>query len=157
MKAWHFTSDTLRDGSPIPVDGETLRHDGDLVMCEQGLHASVQIIDALKYAPGNKICRVVLGGAESQGHDDKLVARERTILWRLDAKGILSKFARLCALDVIHLWDAPDIVVRFLKTGDKNIRNAAWGAAREAAREAARGAQNKRLTRMILAERRRQQ
>ncbi len=137
MKAWHFTNDTLRDGRPLPPDGEVLRHDGDLVMCQQGLHASVRIIDALRYAPGNTICRVKVSGAERQGQDDKIVCRERTILWRLDAEPALKKFARLCALDVIHLWPAPDIVVRFLKTGDENIRAAARAAARYAARAAA--------------------
>ncbi len=196
MKAWHFTSDTLRDGWLLPADGEVLRHRGDLIMCEQGLHASVRIIDALKYAPGNTICRVSVSGHEWQGHDDKIVCRERIILWRIDGEFLLRKFARLCALDVVHLWDCPDIVLRYLKTGDEKIRaaardaagaaawaaawdaagaaawaaawdaawaaawDAAWAAARAAARDAAWAAawaaQNKRLTRMVLEEHRRQ-
>lgn len=36
--AWHFTADTLRDGRAIPAIGETLRHDGPLVMCERSKH-----------------------------------------------------------------------------------------------------------------------
>ena len=40
------------------------------------------------------------------------------------------------ALDVIHLWGAPDVVVRYLKTGDESIRSAALDAARTAARTA---------------------
>ncbi len=152
MKAWHFTSDSLRDGRPLPANGKTLRHDDDLIMCEQGLHASVRIIDALKYAPGNTICRVSVSGHEWQGHDDKIVCRERIILWRIDGKSLLHKFARLNALDVIHLWDCPDITLRYLKTGNEEIRD----AARDAAWAAARDAQNKRLTRMVLEEHRRQ-
>ncbi len=164
MKAWHFTGDTLRDGSPLPADGEVLRHDGALIMCAQGLHASQRIIDALKYAPGNTICRVVVSGHEDQGHDDKIVCRERTILWRLDAEPVLRKFARLCALDVVHLWECPSIVLKYLRTGDESIRNAAWDAAQDAAlggapsgaRAVAWSAQNKLLTRMILEARRKQ-
>lgn len=107
MKAWHFVGDTLRDGSPIPADGVTLKHEGELEMCASGLHASKRIIDALGYAPGHTICRVEVGGQIV--HDiDKLVATERTILWRIDAETLLRDFARRCALDVIDLWDAPE-------------------------------------------------
>jgi len=42
------------------------------------------------------------------------------------------------ALSVVHLWDAPDVVLDYLMTGDKSIRDAAWAAARIAARDAAR-------------------
>jgi len=72
--------------------------------------------------------------------DDKISATERKYLWGFDATDTLWRFARLCALDVVHLWDAPDIVVRYLKTGDESIRDAAWDAARAAARFAARDA-----------------
>jgi hypothetical protein len=54
MIAWHFCGDTLRDGRPIPPDGEKLIHDGELVMCVSGLHASKNILDALTYAPGTR-------------------------------------------------------------------------------------------------------
>lgn len=147
MKAWHFVNDTLRDGSPIPADGMTLTHDGPLKICKTGLHASTKIIDALQYAPGNTICRVEVEGCESQGHNDKLVCRSRTILWRIDGEAILREFSRKCALDVIHLWDAPSVVRQYLKTGDESIRGAAWTAAwgaiwaaEGAAKDAARGA-----------------
>jgi hypothetical protein len=44
------------------------------------------------------------------------------------------EFARKCALDVIHLWNAPDIVIRYLETGDEEIREAAREAASAAVR-----------------------
>lgn len=167
MKAWHFVGDTLRDGRPIPADGETLVHDGPLEMCASGMHASVRIIDALQYAPGDTVCRVECGGTIVQG-DDKLVCTERTILWRVDAEAMLRDFARRCALDVINLWDAPDVVVEYLRTGDESqraaakaaawaaasaaARAAAWDAACAADRTAAAGAaQNRRLTAMVSA------
>ena len=132
MKAYHFTADTLSDGSPIPAIGETLRHEGDIVMCRSGLHASRHVFDALGYAPGHLLHRVIIVG-DIVRHADKIVGRERTITATLDATDVLQKFARMCALDVIHLWDAPDIVEQYLRTGDKSLRDAARAAAWAAA------------------------
>jgi len=124
MKAWHFVGEKLRDGRDVPADGETLVHEGEIKLCQSGLHASVKILDALTYAPGTTICRVSLGGDIIKSHD-KVVASERTILWRVDAENVLRQFARQCALDVIHL-------------------DAAW-----AARDAAWDAQNESLERLV--------
>jgi hypothetical protein len=82
----------------------------------------------------------------------------------------------MCALGVVHLWDAPEVVERYLKAGDDSIRvaiqDAAWAAAQDATWAAARvaaqdaacstrwwptwitwdaawAAQNRRLTRML--------
>lgn len=141
--AWHFCGATLRDGRPVPPDGVKLVHDGELVMCKSGLHASERIIDALLYAPGNTICRVECGG-KIKRDTDKLVCTERTILWRVDGEKVLREFARWCALQVIEKWKAPEIVRRYLETGDESIRDAAgaaaWGAACDAAWGAARDA-----------------
>ena len=164
--AWHFVGATLRDGRPIPADGETLKHKGKLVLCESGLHASERLIDALQYAPGWTLCRVRMSGTIKR-ETDKLVARERTILWRIDATDVLRTFARRCALDVAHLWDMPPIVRQYLETGDGSIkaaamadawatawdaaRAAAWDAAWDAAWAAARDAQNTALTETVMA------
>src|SRR5271166_2489040 len=126
--AWHFVGDKLRNGAPIPADGVTLRFRGRLIMCESGFHASRRIIDALSYAPGDTVCRVLIGG-ETIEEPDKLVASERSILWRLDAKELLLEFTRKIALSVIHLWDAPDVVKRYLETGDPKQQEAAFSAA----------------------------
>jgi hypothetical protein len=39
-------------------------------------------------------------------------------------------FIRRCALDVVHLWKASDVVRRFLETGDESLRDAARDSAR---------------------------
>lgn len=93
--AWHFLSDAglMRDGRK-PRKVET--HKGSLVLCESGLHASRDILDALKYAPGAILCRVRCSGTIVHG-DDKLVCSRRAILWRVDATSALRKFARWCA------------------------------------------------------------
>jgi hypothetical protein len=76
----------------------------------------------------------------------------------IEATSLLREFARKCALDVIHLWDAPAIVKEYLETGKEELRaaawaaagDAAWAAAGDAARAAAWAAQNKRLAEMLL-------
>ncbi len=139
MLAWHFVGATLRDGNPIPADGEWLAIEPPLVMCERGLHASERLIDALRYAPGNTACRVECDG-EIIHDGDKLVCSRRRILWRVEGEALLRSFARRCALDVGHLWDMPPIVRHYLETGDTAARDAAraaaWGAAWGAAWEA---------------------
>ena len=135
-RAYHFVGDTLRDGRPVPPDGEWLTHDGPCVMCESGLHASEHPYDALQYAPGAILCLVEIED-EVARQDDKLLCRRRKIIARIDATQLLRRFARLCALDVIHLWDAPKIVLEYLETGDESKRAAAWAAAGDAAGDAA--------------------
>jgi len=144
MKAWFFSNTDSRlrydDGRKIKA-GVMHTFDGEPIMCEQGLHASVNILDALSYAPGPVVWRVNLSGEIVKG-DDKCVATKREYLWGYDATDVLRKFARMCALDVIHLWDAPDVVVRYIKTGDESIR--------AAARDATKEKQRKRLYRMVM-------
>ena len=107
--------------------------------CHAGLHASIAPCDAMEYARSSLVYRVELSGAMDVA-SDKIAATERTYLWGYDAEPVLRRFARMCAIDVIHLWDAPDVVVHYLKTGDESIRDAARAAARTDAWEAARDA-----------------
>lgn len=132
--AWHFVGTTLRDGRPVPADAVTLVHDGALVLCESGLHASERLLDAVDYAPGNILCRVRMGGELLRG-GDKMVARERTILWRIDAKSTFREFARRRALSLAHLWDMPDVVREYL-TGNGSEWFTAYDAAMDAMRAA---------------------
>jgi len=123
--AWHFTKpNELRDGRPLPADGVWLEHTEPLKLCEQGLHSSLKPRDALRYAPGSTLCRVEYGG-DVLTSNDKLVSSRRKILWRIDATDLLREFARWCALEVIHLWEAPDVVKRYLETGDESLRREA--------------------------------
>jgi len=138
MKAWHFVGDTLRDGRPVPKDGELLRFDGKPILCEQGLHASLEPWGALQYAPGETLCLVECGGQIVHGLD-KFVCTERTIIVRMDAGPLLRHFARQQALSVVHLWEPPQVVLDFIM-GDDAARAAAWAAASNAAWVAARAA-----------------
>ena len=149
---YHFTGDTLRDGRPIPKPGVWLKHDGPVIPCKSGLHASEHPFDALAYAPGNLLHKVNLRGEITPHGDpiDKHCARERRIVATIDAECVMRSFARRVALDAVkRYWlEAPEVVVEYLKTGDETKRaaardaagDAAWAAARDAAWAAARDA-----------------
>jgi len=140
IRAYHFIGATLRDGSPVPPDGEWLEYTGKCVMCESGLHASRHPFDALQYAPGNILCLVECDGIADE-QLDKIVCSRRRIVAHFNATDLLRSFARQCASDVLHLLDGPlsstQVVRDFLATGDKSLRDAARVAAEAAARDAA--------------------
>jgi hypothetical protein len=136
---YHFVGKTLRDGLPIPADGEWLSVKGKLKMCSFGLHASAHVADAVCYAPGTTLCLVELDG-EILEQDDKVCARKRKIIARFDATDLLRADARTSALSVIHLWKAPVIVKQYLETGDETIRAEAQKAAADADAAAAAAA-----------------
>jgi hypothetical protein len=123
-----------------PVAGTTHTVDVAPELCRAGLHASRHPHDALQYAGSEYLWRVTLSGNVVHD-DDKSAATERTYVARIDATDLLWRHARLCALEVIDLWDAPDVVRQYLRTGDESKRHAetaaAWAAARAAAWDAA--------------------
>ncbi len=142
LRAWHFMRAGLRLGygdGRIVRPGEWLEHDGQLALCQSGLHASGKILDALQYAPGPIICRVELDGSVIVSYD-KAVAQRRRVAWWVDGTRLLREFACRCALDVRHLWGMPNVVYRYLTTRDEKLRDAAWAAATAAARAAASAA-----------------
>jgi len=128
IRAYHFVSSTLRDGSPIPADGEWLTFKGKPICCEQGYHASKHVADAVQFAPGATLCLVDINGDWVE-QSDKLCATKRRIVARFDATELLRADARASALSVIHLWEAPAIVRQYLETGDESIRAEARKAA----------------------------
>jgi hypothetical protein len=160
--AWWFAAgDTLpnEDGRKIVV-GERLTVPGPLVLCQHGLHGSIRCLDALGYAPGQWLHRTRHAG-EILVDGDKLCSTARTVLARVDFTAQLRLFARQCAADVLHLWEAPQVVRDYLATGDETLRpaaraaawaagDAAWAAARAAARAAAWEEQNRTLEQMAM-------
>ena len=140
MRAYHFTGNSLRNGQPIPPIGEWLVHTGNIDPCVSGLHASEHPFDALGYAPGPMLHRVELDGdLQSHGNPiDKWVGRRRKIIKTIDATEMLRAFARWCALQVIHLWDAPEVVRLYLESGDESLRDASGDASGAASWAASR-------------------
>jgi len=113
---WFF-GNRLRDWRPVPPDGAWLVHEGPLGLCRAGLHYSKHPLDALQYAPGPNLAKVEIRGEIIQG-EGKSVAQERKILVRADATDMLLACGRKFALDVIHLWRAPELVREYLEAGD---------------------------------------
>lgn len=110
MLAWHFLSEDKRlgygDGRLVEV-GQTLECEGEPALCERGMHGSVRLIDALRYASGPIVCRVEIDGDVLEG-EDKMCGRRRTVLWMLDATRLLHEFACGCAEDALALVAQPD-------------------------------------------------
>ena len=102
MFGFHFTAETLRDGSPIPPTGEWLLYRGPVVMCEHGLHASPRPFNAFLYAPGCLLHYVELDDVSLQlestvgGLLDKAVSSRRRILATIDARKLLWYFIYRC-------------------------------------------------------------
>ena len=161
--AWHFLKEdrVMRDGKEAPPIGKMLTHKGWISICESGLHASKDILDALEFSPGPHLCRVECLEIECE-HDDKLVCCKRTILAEADITTELHIFAIWCAEQALDLIDKPDprsleaLRVKRLwldgKASDEELA-AACGAARaaawDAAGDAARAAQRAKLLELI--------
>lgn len=141
---WHFVGDTLRDGRPVPADGVKLIHEGPVVPCESGLHLSRDPFDALQYAPGATLCLVEYGGTVVSHGDpeNKIACSERTILARMDFTEPLLYFARMQALSVVHLWDAPQEIIDYLMIGEEPPRTATWNVCSPARKAVLRAAWN---------------
>ena len=125
------------DGRIIKL-GETHKIKGEIIPCKTGLHASERIIDALIYAPGAIIWKVELSGIIIKKGDKLCASSRKYMAGGIDCSDALRKFARLCALEVVDKWDAPQVVIDYLKTGDEAIRSAAESAAWSAVRAASR-------------------
>ena len=175
--AWHFLPANgclARSAPPVKVEvGRTYRVDGEPVLCEHGLHGSLGVLDALKYAHSPIVCRVRIGGKIVRG-DDKLCGTTRRVLAMADAGPTLHLFACWCAeralkaerkagrepdarswaaLEVKRRWIAGEATDAELAAARAAARAAvgAAGAAGAAAWAAAWAAQNRKLTAMLRA------
>jgi len=147
IKAWYFSDEsrTLRygDGRKIKLGIEhTVK--GYPEPCSHGLHGCERLIDALGYASGPIVWRIELLGRVKRDDDKIAATRRKYVGGGVDISDVLREFARKQALSVAHLWDMPEVVRRYLETGDESIRAAAsaaaWAAASAAARAAASAA-----------------
>ena len=139
------------DGRAYEI-GVKLSVKGRLVICRNALHGSFDPFDALQYAPGPILHKVLFSGARIE-ESDKVGSRSRTLIATRDAETMLYAFARKQALSVAGaVEDMPSVVRQYLETGDATLRTpariaarsaaerAAWTAAEYAARSAAWGA-----------------
>ena len=139
-KAWYFSEESRKlrygDGRDIAIGIEHTAK-GYPEPCENGLHGSVKILDALQYAPGPIVWQVELSGRVKKADDKIAATRRKYIAGGIDISDILRLFARKQALSVVDRWDCPVIVRQWLETGNESIRSAAYSAAYSAASSAA--------------------
>ena len=176
--AWHFLAADRRmaNETEIVKPGYIYTTIGGLKLCESGLHASVCAIDAIKYAPGPVVCRVRCSGEIIDG-GDKIVCRNREVLWMANADSILRLIVTECVRKTpLHdgrtVWDlltdprsrnAVEVAEKFAHgKATREELDAAWYAARyaagaaasasawDAARDAARAAQNAIATDLLM-------
>jgi len=148
MKAFYFSTEArkLRYGDDRPiVVGETHTVSCKPKCCQQGLHASEKLSDAVGYAPGSILYLVELSG-DIDSNPDKVAASSRTYLAEFDATELLMEFARKQALiNIVKIkpyctHTSYSLIMEYLTTGDICIRSAAYSAARSAADSAASAA-----------------
>src|SRR5579859_4275309 len=145
-EGWWFSDDSgvlpHGDGRPIVI-GQKLSIKGKLVICRNALHGSFDPFDALQYAPGGILHRVLFSGARIE-ESNKVGSRSRTVLASRDATIMLRRYACDEALLVAHLWDMPPIVREYLETCNEAKRgaasDAAWDAGWDAGWDATRDA-----------------
>ena len=137
----------MRDGRALPSRGETIKHDGPVVPCKNGLHGSEQVVDALEYAPGSNVARVRLTGTLVPHDNDKWAASQRTMLTDyVDASQVLIEWARLCALRALRVHVATacravgmdEVAAKAESVNDAATLDEITAAARNAAMAAAR-------------------
>ena len=138
LKAYYFAPESgklrYNDGRIIKV-GETHSVSCSPKVCEQGLHASLRPIDALKYAPSPQLYIVNVRGQIDKG-SDKIAGTHREYLIKVpNCEQLLREFAHKTALYVVlkHYPSIDAVVIKYLETGDESIRSAAEYAAWSAA------------------------
>jgi hypothetical protein len=158
--AWHFLVDSgFVSRMEIKAQvGLTLEVKPPLILCWNGLHGSIQLIDALDYAPGALLEYCEYSGKILYG-DDKLCASQRKTLWLFDATNLLYEFARNIVEQRLHhsvkyIWeDNRSAVQTARETAAWAIQEIETRTARGMARwKAARTKQNKELTARVVAQ-----
>lgn len=129
VRAWHFSaSEKLHDGRAIPSAGEWITYHGSLVLCNYGLRACREPFDALQYASSDQFLHMFECAGDVVEGADILVCSRLRVVASMDATKMLRYYSRMQALSVVHLWDAPQIVLDYLRTGDEYIRVASRAA-----------------------------
>jgi CheY-like chemotaxis protein len=94
MRGWHFVGPdlTLRfSGEPLEL-GNVYAAQGSIRLCDNGMHASGHLLDALKYANSTHACYVEIRG-DLRVADDKFCGRYRWVLGHGELDLVLHRLA----------------------------------------------------------------
>jgi len=123
-------------------------HEGDLILCHSGFHASERIIDAMQYTACEEIVLVEIGDDFIKGND-KYVCRDMRVIksykWGKKDSVALAIFAAELVIDIFEKEhpndkrprEAIEAAKKVLKSDTKKNRAAAGDAARYAVSAAA--------------------
>jgi hypothetical protein len=145
VRGWYWAPDSLKlrygDNREI-VEGGV--HEVDLdqpIKCYNGLHGSKLAGQALGYAPGGYLCRVILSGKFDEDNnywDDKICASKREYVKIIDGSLVLEKLVRKQICDTLSMWNAPAEVRHWAATGEgREEARGKFGAIQKLNREAA--------------------
>jgi len=105
-----------------------VRYNTPIEACKHGLHASMDIFDALKYAPDLVVWKVRLFGKMDK-KTDKIAAQHRTYLWGYNATKVFIQCCRRAALDVLPIaqkeFKIDPVIIEYLKTSNPKLRKRA--------------------------------
>jgi len=109
IAAWHFLPANGRTqySNELVTVGSILHVPGEIEICDRGLHASRRAIDALQYAPGPIVCKVLVWVAV-QEQSDKLVGAYRQCVSMGDATNTLHEFACYVAEAALLIAEVKD-------------------------------------------------
>jgi hypothetical protein len=151
MLAYHFiSSDFVTRFNPQQTGvGHTLSVEGDLKLCNNGLHASVHPLDAASYAAEGQTTLCLVELTEVVKDERKVCGRTRKILKAFDATKLLQEFAIWCAEETLHIFedrfpndDRPRLAIEAAKIVTENPTEKNKSAADAAAYAAAYAAGN---------------
>lgn len=140
----------FRNGNLTWKLNEWVKVDGELKMCENGLHSSIEPYDAFSYVPG-EILAVVECRGDYLMDDDKFCWREQRVIdaypWTKEDSLRIAVFAAELCLKNFEKWDKYDFrprqaieAAKRVLLGDTVGNRAAAKAAAKAAGRAARAA-----------------
>ena len=146
--AWHFVTDDRMLAHQAPpmevapgyIYGEP---NGDIIICERGMHASRTVYDALGFAQGSQLCRVRVWG-DVQEQNDKIVGRYREVLAIRDVASELRLWGCWCIRNTPinggkAVWDllTDERSRKAIEVAERFARNEATREELDAARDAA--------------------
>jgi len=139
ITAYHFL--VLGGRMRHPVNGHThvtkglSLHEDEIQLCVRGLHASIEPIDALQYAPGPCLTLVECSGKIVKDIDKIVCTDRKVIAGPVDVTDIIVRFAAWCATRAKAA--ACDAARAAAAAADADAYAAAYPAARAAADAAA--------------------
>lgn len=99
-------------------------------------HGSANAFDAMDLSRGGRTLLYYfnLGGivVQEEWRINEAHSTECTVIAGGDVSHLARKFAKRCALDVVHLWHAPKVVINYLKSDSEGLLPLARKAVREA-------------------------